>query len=80
MSEPTFYRKNEYGNYVKFQDPRSFFRRQYYLQFITHQGVNIQIASSVLADIASIEIKEPDYRNPRAVFITISFDDGSVYI
>ena len=80
MSEPTFYRKNEYGNYVKFQDPRSFFRRQYYLQFITHQGVNIQIASPVLADIVSIEIKEPDYRNPRAVFITIHFDDGSILL
>lgn len=80
MSEPTFYRKNKYGNYVKFQDPRSFFRRQYYLQYITHQGVNIQIVSPVLADIVSIEIKEPDYRNPRAVFITISFDDGSILL
>lgn len=44
--------------------PAVFFRNQHYLQFETEQITNIQIASPVSADIASIEIKEQDYRNP----------------
>jgi len=76
----TFSRKNKYGNFDECQDPCSILQSQHYLQFETEQGANIQIASPVLADIVSIEIKEPDYRNPHAVFITISFDDGSILL
>ena len=80
MSKTTFYRKKENGDYIECQNPSSILRSQHYLQFETEQGANIQIASPVSADIASIEIKEPDYRNPRAVFITIRFDDSSVLL
>jgi hypothetical protein len=78
MSESTFYRQNENGEYVKRRNPSSILTTLYYLEYKTEQEDNIQIASPVFAEIASIEIKEPDYRNPRTVFITIRFEDGSV--
>ena len=83
MSEykPTFYRENEYGRYVECPNPSSIgccLQDTRYLNIRDNQGNNIRIMSPVLAKIESFEIKEPDYRNRRAVFITIHFDDGSV--
>lgn len=81
MSKSTFYRKRENGEYVECQNPNiCILRNKYYLQFKTHQGVNIQIASPVSENIASIEIKDPNYTNPHAIFITIHFDNGSILL
>lgn len=78
-SEPTFYRETKYGRYdEECRDPSHIGR--YCLRTIDERGNKIQIMSPVLADIASIEIKEPDYRNRQAVFITIHFDDGSILL
>ena len=81
--EPTFYRENKYGRYVECPDPSRIgcgLQDKYPLNIRDKQGNNIQIMSPVLAKIASIEIKEPDYRNRQAVFITIHFDDGSILL
>ena len=80
MSEPTFYRKNQNGDYIECRNPCNVLQSQYYLQFKTHQGVNIQIRSPVSKNITSIEIKDAGNMNPRAVFITIRFDDGSILL
>ena len=77
-SEPTFYRENDYGRYDEECPNPS--RIGCGLRTIDERGNKIQIMSPVLADIASIEIKEPDYRNRQAVFITIHFDDGSILL
>ena len=78
MPESTFYRQNKNGDYIEDRNPSSILRNLHYLEYKTEQEENIQIASPVFAEIASIEIKKPDYRNPRTVFITIRFEDGSV--
>jgi hypothetical protein len=78
MSELTFYRETTYGIYEKCGDPSHIGR--YCLRTKDERRNNIQITSPVLANIVSIEIKEPDYRNLQAVFITIHFDDGSILL
>ncbi len=81
--EPTFYRENKYGRYVECPNPSSIgccLQDTRYLNIRDYQGNNIRIMSPVLAKIESFEIKEPDYRNRRAVFITIHFDDGSILL
>ena len=82
-SKSTFYRETEYGRYdEECPNPSQIGCGLQYryccLRTIDERGNKIQIMSPVSATIASIEIKEPDYRNRQAVFITIHFDDGSV--
>ena len=78
MSERTFYRETTYGRYDEECPNPS--RIGCGLRTIDERGNKIQIMSPVLAKIVSIEIKEPDYRNRQAVFITIHFDDGSILL
>jgi hypothetical protein len=82
-SKPFFHKETKDG-YRECPDPRSVCgwgpQDRCYLTTTDNQGNNVKIMSPVSATIASIEIKEQDYRNRTAVFITIHFDDGSVLL
>ena len=85
MSESkTIFHKETEDGYRECPDPSSVCgwgpQDRCYLTTTDNQGNNVKIMSPVSATIASIEIKDPDYRNRTPVFITIHFDDGSVYI
>ena len=82
-SKSTFYRETKYGYYDECPDPSSTLecgQSRHCLKFRDERVYNIQIMSPVSATIASIEIKDPDYRNRTPVFITIHFDDGSILL